>query len=158
MLWNISLIFTLAIGDHTIYTGGEIEHIGGQTRSNIVCLDDQSGRATPWNPPDDIGQVKSLMVSGDAVYAGGAILSAGGQSRKGIVALKTTTGFPTMWDPPLIKISDDQPCVAAQSVNAAGMYIATAYRQILRSHQHWCRYLDFFRNSRRNNQFLRCFH
>ena len=91
-------VSVLAVGESTVYAGGDFTSIGGQPRSYVAALDATSGAATAWNP-NASGNVSALAVSGSTVYAGGDFTSVGGQERFRIAALDATSGAATAWKP-----------------------------------------------------------
>ena len=95
------LVFALAVGDTTIYVGGNFPSIGGQTRPAIAEIGLATALATAWNPaPSGNGlAVRSFALSGSAVYVGGTFTSIGGQSRMQLAALDPVSGLATAWNP-----------------------------------------------------------
>jgi hypothetical protein len=97
-------VVALAVSGTTVYAGGNLTTIGGQTRNCIAALDAATGLATSWNPNasgwDFPGSsVQALAVSGTTVYAGGFFTTIGGQTRNAIAALDATSGLATTWNP-----------------------------------------------------------
>jgi hypothetical protein len=97
---SISFLRAIAVSGSTVYVGGFMNSIGGQTRRGIAALDATTGLATSWNPNAGSGKVIfGLAVSGSTVYTVGNFTSIGGQSRNRIAALATSNGVSTPWNP-----------------------------------------------------------
>ena len=93
-----SAILAMAVGEGTLYIGGEIQTVGGQARSNLAAVDLSTAAVLPWNPSPNY-QVYTLAVDGPTVYAGGRFTNIGGVPRNHIAALDSETGASTDWDP-----------------------------------------------------------
>lgn len=93
--WGVKQIAT---DGTTVWLGGAISSIDGQTRTGAGSVDATTGDVTTWNPQLD-SEAEALAVSGGVVYVGGLFSTAGGQTRRHAAAFDTTTGDLTSWDP-----------------------------------------------------------
>jgi len=100
--WNPTLnlgsfgsVWTLAIGDASLYAGGLADAFGpGFLRE----WDLETGLLTSWDPnPNDL--VAGLLVDRDVVYAGGLFTAIGAAGRSRVAAVDRSTGRATPWDP-----------------------------------------------------------
>lgn len=104
--WNPNLsgrvgpsVLALAVAPSgPIYAGGDFNIVGGQTRSNLACLDLTTGQPTAWNPGAN-NVVRALATSGSVIYAGGDFTNAGGQTRNYVAAFDTLNGQASAWNP-----------------------------------------------------------
>ena len=69
-------VYTLVVNGTTIYSGGDFDSVGRQSRSYITALDATTGNTLPWNPNAN-GQVQSLAMNGATLFAGGQFTSIG---------------------------------------------------------------------------------
>ena len=83
----------------TIYLGGWMTTIGGETRKKIAAVD-ANGIVTSWNPDAGDGDpVNTIALGNGVIYAGGGFQKIGGQMRSWIASLDATTGLATAWNP-----------------------------------------------------------
>jgi hypothetical protein len=93
-------VWSLMLGDSTIFVSGEFTTIGGQDRRYCAEVGLQTASATPFSPrPNE--PVHALAVSGDVAYVGGIFTSIGDQwiRRSGLAAFDAATGAAKDWDP-----------------------------------------------------------
>jgi hypothetical protein len=96
------IVLALAVGESSVYVGGNFDQVGGQPRRNIAAIDIATGVPTDWDPVATghfVSWVYDLALDGPAVYAAGYFTSIGGQPRKYIAALDAATGSATAWNP-----------------------------------------------------------
>ena len=91
---NGNVIALLARGN-TIYAGGSFTTVGGQPRSRLVKLTNNS-TLDAWNPGAD-GIVRALVQGETGLVAGGDFLNAGGAPRQRIALIDQTTGLALPW-------------------------------------------------------------
>jgi hypothetical protein len=63
--WNPnpnSYVYSLVVSGATLYAGGHLSGMGGQTRNHIAALDALTGHLTPWNP-DVSGSANALAIA-----------------------------------------------------------------------------------------------
>ena len=91
-------IDALAVGGGSVYVGGFMSSIGGQSRNFVAAIDAATGMATDWNPNANQA-VEGIALGGGVVYIGGYFTSVGGEPRSYIAALDRATGAVTAWNP-----------------------------------------------------------
>ncbi|OGU10461.1 MAG: hypothetical protein A2W29_04525 [Gemmatimonadetes bacterium RBG_16_66_8] len=97
-------VWSMLVGDSTVYVGGSFSRIGGQERSMLAELDLETGLATGWNPNvrgpgTPYPFIASLVRQGDRLYVGGSFSSVGGQARQSLAAFDLPSGLLTDWNP-----------------------------------------------------------
>jgi hypothetical protein len=83
------VVNTLAMGDSTVYLGGEFTDVGGAPRTDLAAVDTELGEVTAWNPTVS-GSVNKLAAADSVIYVGGS---------SGVVALGASSGQPYAWNP-----------------------------------------------------------
>ncbi len=114
-------VTSLSVSNGTVYVGGLFDTIGGAARSGLAALDENTGRASDWDP-HPWGSVKTIVRAGSEVFIGGQFAGLGGLARKNLAAIDPATGAPTAWDPG----ADNQVnalAVAGGTVYAGGDFI-----------------------------------
>lgn len=119
------VIQTIALGDSTVYVGGVLTSIGGESRSNIAAVNAADGVATTWDPSAN-SVVSALEVSGDLVYAGGHFTEIGRRTRNKIAALRVSDGTATNWNPDLTPNGN----VGALAVDGSTIYAGGGFPSV----------------------------
>jgi hypothetical protein len=66
-------VFALAVSGHTVYVGGQFDSVGGQPRSNLAAIDDDTGQLLNWDPHPVSFRVNTLAFGPDgSLWAGGS--------------------------------------------------------------------------------------
>jgi outer membrane protein assembly factor BamB len=107
------LVDRLAASGSTLFVGGVFTRIGGARRSELVAVDERTGKALPWNPRVAGGYgpyVASFAAQGSTLYVTGSFGEIGGSLRGRLGAVDTRTGRATAWNPgPDLDIHGDAP-------------------------------------------------
>ncbi|MFA6980350.1 MAG: hypothetical protein WC209_13600 [Ignavibacteriaceae bacterium] len=93
----------LAVSGSTVYVGGYITSIGGQSRTHLAAVDATTGAVSSWQANTNYG-VATLAISGNTLYVGGYFSQIGGAAagdtlRNNLAALDATTGSVLPWNP-----------------------------------------------------------
>ncbi len=94
------IVSTLALdaSSGTLYFGGDLSKVGGQSRDGLAAVDTRTGAVRPWDPRE-FGEINALMPgAGGVVFVGGDIGSGGAARRAGLTAIDAG-GEVTAWQP-----------------------------------------------------------
>jgi hypothetical protein len=83
----------------TVFVGGGISTVGGQSRSNIGALNGSTGAVLSWNPNVAGVAVDVLAAQNDTLYIGGDYSQVATQGRVCLAAVSATTGALYGWSP-----------------------------------------------------------
>src|SRR5207249_1744336 len=96
-------VMTLLVRQNTVFIGGLMDSIGGQSRPELGAVDATTGEVIAWNPQPSGGfphsYVRTLVAHGDTIYVGGYFSTIQGQARICLAGLDANTAAPTAWDP-----------------------------------------------------------
>ncbi len=82
---------SIAIGNGTLYAGGNFSNAGGVIRHHAASWDMAAGSLTGWNPVSG-GKVYGIAPLPSGVVLGGEFTSVGGLIRHGLAVIDLTTG------------------------------------------------------------------
>ena len=97
-------VWSILVGDSSIFVGGSFTHIGGQDRSMIAELDPETGLATDWNPGaygpgTPYPYIAYLVRHENNLYVGGSFSLIAGRARQSLAAFDLQSKLLTGWDP-----------------------------------------------------------
>jgi hypothetical protein len=93
---GVAAVDSLALSGTTLYVGGDLTELGGQSRTSAGAVSTETGAATAWDPvlsglfPGEAVTAKILAVSGSTAYV---------TSNSGLIAVDATTGATLPWHP-----------------------------------------------------------
>jgi type IX secretion system substrate protein/putative pyrroloquinoline-quinone binding quinoprotein/beta-propeller uncharacterized protein DUF5122 len=127
-------VWSILVGDSTVFVGGSFSHIGGQDRGMIAELGLETGLATDWNPGAQgpgtpYPFIAALHGSRDRLYVGGSFSSIAGQARHGLAAFDLQSGLLTDWDPGATAVSD-LPEIDVMRVDGHSIYIGGWFQSV----------------------------
>ncbi len=88
---------SMALANGKLYVGGSFTSIGGQTVSNLACIDTGTGAVSSWNPAPD-QEVRCVAAVGSKLYFGGSFANVDGKIRGFMASVDTSTGSLSSWD------------------------------------------------------------
>jgi hypothetical protein len=101
-------VYTLAVHGTSVFVGGTVLKVKGQTRNGLAEIDARTGACTafdlniPAAEPNRMNPyVKTLLVSGNKLYLGGFFSVVSGQSRVAVACIDLATRTLTPWNPQL---------------------------------------------------------
>lgn len=121
-----SSIWGITVWSNTVYVGGSLGEIGGQSRSYAAALDPTTGDALPWNPDPNVN-VLTLSGSGNSLFMGGVFSALGSVPRTNLAAFDLTTKQVTPWNPAALgnvwalQIVNDQMYIGGEFTNINGV-------------------------------------
>lgn len=108
--------------DPFIFVGGSYYSLGGQSRTGLCALYNDTGQLSGWNANTiPFCQVYAMAEQGGTLYTGGFFASMGGQPRQGMGAINAFSAVATNWT---ADVSHPQ---LASTVNALAIRGATVY-------------------------------
>lgn len=118
----------IALDGETLYVGGRVFEIDGETREGLAAFDASTGELLPWAPEAD-NEVFALVVHGDYVYVGGKFNNVNGESRHRIAAIQAAgtgagEGEVTAWHP----LPNSE--VLALAVSGSTLYAGGKFTQV----------------------------
>ena len=93
---GVAAVGSLALSGTSLYLGGWLTELGGQSRTGAGALNIETGEATAWDPvlsglfPGEAVTAKILAVSGSATYIA---------TNSGLMAVDATSGAALPWHP-----------------------------------------------------------
>ena len=120
--------YAIALDGETLYVGGRVFEIDGETREGLAAFDASTGELLSWAPEVD-NQISALAVHGDYVYVGGKFNNVNGESRQRIAAIQAAgtgagEGEVTAWHP----LPNGE--VLALAVSGATLYAGGKFTQV----------------------------
>lgn len=94
------IVYAISPYKNRSYAGGIFNRIGCVYRSNLACLDGNTGKPTDWAPGTS-ARVLALAINYDLneLYVGGMFTTVNGQSRNRLASFNLNTGDLTNWNP-----------------------------------------------------------
>jgi len=83
----------------TVFVGGGLAAVGGQSRSNIGALNGSTGAVLAWNPGVAGVVVNAILASNDTLYVTGDYSQVAGQTRVCLAAVNASSGTLLGWSP-----------------------------------------------------------
>jgi hypothetical protein len=118
---NVPIVFAVEADGHSIYLGGQFDHVGGKARHDAAEVDARTGLATDWDPnPEWIAY--TFGVSHGTVVMGGEMKSVGVIPRHNLAAFDLRTGRVKDWNPNI-----DGVFVRALAVHGGRLYVGGAF-------------------------------
>ena len=118
----------LAMDGSTLYVGGQVSKLGGQSRPYLGAIDTTSGKATAFTAAVN-APVDALAVGGSNLYVGGPFTKAGGQQRTYLASFAIPSGALNAFAP------QPNAIVRALSIASSTLYAGGDFDSIAGKHR-----------------------
>jgi hypothetical protein len=85
------IVRTIELSHGTLYVGGILDSVGGETRPNLAAIDTLTAKVLPWKPAPD-QEVSELLVADNRLFVVGSFYSIAGKRQSMMVAFDIPSG------------------------------------------------------------------